>query len=619
VGEAVVRRFGAAALAPAQFGLSRFAWGGERIRVKRLTVPEALLGEPLTLTALEGGRYRVEASDGTALVAGDVGTPATGTEGERRVELLVTELTARPGTEFTLTKLRRIDVIEGLQESLRILEQGKHTGLVVVTLAGQDPAQVAVILDAVASNYLRQSVERTSAEAANTLQILEAQLPVLKSNLDKAERALNAFRQRNGTVNLSLEAEAMLQRIGEIDRQIAENEVRSAELRRHTEQHPDAVALADRTERLRSQRAAMETRMRALPDMELQSTRLSRQVRVATELYMLVLNRSEELRIVKSGWIGNARVLEQAVVPYRPVSPKYGFVLVLALLLALGAGIAVALVRDAFDRGARDPDEIEAGAGLAVLATIPHSSAQRRLARRARRGRLPALSVVEPGDAAVEGLRGLRTSVQFALLQSHNNVITIGGLAARAGKSLVSVNLAHLLAAADGRVLLVDGDLRRGVLHRYFGVEAEPGLADVVSGASPLEPALHATDNPNLDLLPTGKLLANPAELLAGVPFQQLLAELGRRYKVVVVDTPPLLSVTDSALVGRHAGTNLLVLRAGENSVREISSVLRRLAQNGVAIKGAILNDVRRPWGRYGVAGRYHAYDLPWPDQHELH
>ena len=616
VGRAFAARYRGSTPAPARFGLSRFAWGGERIRVKRLTVSDALLGQPLALTALEGGRYRVEASDGTVLLQGDVGTPAAGAQGERSVELLVTELTARPGTEFTVAKLRRQDAIEGLQDALRVSEQGKHTGLVEVTLAGRDPARTATILDAVSTTYLRQSLERTSAEAAKTLQILEAQLPVLKTSLDKAERALNGFRQRNGTVNLSLEAEAMLQRLGEIDRQIAENEVRSADLRRYSQQHPDAIALAEKTERLRAQRAAMESRMRALPDMELESTRRSRQVRVATELYMHVLNRSEELRIVKSGWIGNARILEQAVVPYRPKSPNRQIVLALAVLLGLGAGVVVARLRDAFDRGARDPDEIEAGAGLAVLATVPHSAAQRRLARRARRGRLPALCAVEPGDAAVEGLRDLRTSVQFALLQSHNNVIAVGGLAARAGKSLVSVNLAHLLAAAGGRVLLVDGDLRRGVLHRYFGVEAEPGLADVVSGALPLERALHATDTPNLDVLPTGKLPANPSELLAGVPFQQLLADVGRRYSVVVVDTPPILSVTDSALVGRHAGINLLVLRAGEHSVGEISFVLRRLAQNGVAVKGAVLNDIRHPPGRYAASRQYRGYDVSWRDLH---
>jgi tyrosine-protein kinase Etk/Wzc len=481
---------------------------------------------------------------------------------------------------------------------------------VEVSLTGADPAKVAAILDGVSTNYLRQSVERTSAEAAKTLRVLEAQLPVLKSNLEKAERSLNAFHSRSGTVNLSLEGQGMLQRIVEIDRAIAANEVQRSELtHRYTERHPEVSLLAERTRELEQQRAAMEARLRALPSLELESTRLSRHLRVATELYLLVLNRSEELRIVKSGWIGNVRVLERAAVPHRPASPKRGFVLMLGALLGLVGGIAAALVRNAFDRGARNPDEIEAEAGLSVFATIPRSAAQRRLARRGKRGSLRVLSAVEPRDAAVEDLRALRTSVQFALRQARNNVVSVSGLAPRAGKSFVSVNLAHLLAAADGRVLLVDADLRRGDLYRHFGVEARPGLADVLSGAAELEAVLRPTGAHNLDLLPAGNLPANPAELLAGDRLQHLLDELGRKYGVVIVDTPPILSVADSALVGRHAGVNLLVIRAGEHSVDEISYVVKRLARSGVAVRGAVLNDLRTSWGRYRIPTRYRGYE----------
>lgn len=609
IGEAIAARYAGSAPAPARLGMARFAWGGERIRVDGLTVSSGLVGQPLVLTALEGGRYRIAASDGTVLAEGEVGKRVTGTDGERSVELLVSELTARPRTEFTVLKRRTIAVIEGLQGALRIEEQGRATGLVEVSLAGDDPSRVAAIIDAVSTTYRRQSVERTSAEAAKTLQILEAQLPVLKTNLDRAERALNGFRQKNGTVNLSLEVEAMLRRIGDIDRSIAENELRGADVFRRTEQHPDVSTLAERRDALRSQRAAIEERMRALPNLELEFTRLSRQVRVATELYTLVLNRAEELRIVKSGWIGNARVLEQAAVPYRPVSPKPGLVLTLAMLVGLAGGVAIALVRNAFDDGVRDPDEIEAGTGLPVFATIPRSRAQRRLARRGRRGRLDALSVVTPGEPAVEDLRALRTGVQFALLRSSNNIVAIGSPAPRAGKSFVSVNLAHLLAASDGRILLVDADLRRGLLHRYFGLEPKPGLADVLSGEAVLDATVHRTENPNLDVLPGGQRVTNPAELLARDAFQRLLEELGRRYKVVVIDTPPILSVADAAVVGRHAGVNLLVLRAGEHSSHEIALAVKRLVQNGVTVRGAILNEVRASYRRYGRSGRYRRYD----------
>jgi tyrosine-protein kinase Etk/Wzc len=609
IGDALARRHEGPALAPPRFGLDRFAWGGERIRLERLAVSDALLGEPLVVTTLEGGRYRVAASDGTTLAEGEVGKGTTGTDGDRSVDLLLSELTARPGTEFTIEKRRRIDVIEGLQGGLRVSEQGRLTGLVQIALSGDDPARVAAILDAVSGTYQRQSLERTSAEAAKTLEVLETQLPLLKSNLEKAERSLNAFHRRNGVVNLTLEGEGMLQRIVEIDRSIAENDVRTSELtHRYTERHPDVPVLAERTRRLEAQRAAMEARMRALPDLELESTRLSRQLRVATELYMLVLNRAEELRIVRSGWIGNVRVLERAAVPYRPVSPKRGVVLTLGVLLGLAGGVAVALTRNALDRTAKAPDDIEVGAGLPVFATIPRSAAQRKLTRRARRGRPCTLSAVHPDDSAVEALRDLRTSVQFALRQARNNIVGVSGLAPHAGKSFVSVNLAHLLAATEGRVLLVDADLRRGDLCGHFGVEGRPGLADVLSGTAPVDAVLRPTGAQNLDLLPAGTLPPNPAELLAGNRLQELLVDLGRRYGVVIVDTPPILSVADSALVGRHAGVNLLVIRAGEHTIDEISHVVKRLARSGATVRGTVLNDVRPSLLRYRRPPRYRNY-----------
>jgi tyrosine-protein kinase Etk/Wzc len=603
VGAALAARWDGPAPAPARFGLARFAWGGERLRLARLTVSRRLEGQPLTLTALEGGRYRVAAGDGTPLAEGAVGAGVTGTDGERSVELSVAELVARPGTSFLVTKLPRAEAVERLQSALVVASQGQHTGLVRITLAGPDPARLAATLDTLAGLYVRQNVERTSAEAAKTLRVLEAQLPVLRGNLEKAEVALNRYRSANGTVDLSREGALLLERVGELDRSLAELELRRAELHRYTERHPDLPGLQERAGRLSAQRAQLEARLRALPDTELHAARLSRQVRVATELYMLVANRAEELRIVKSGWIGNVRVLEDAAVPHRPVSPRPGPTLGLAVLLGVLGGVAAALTRRQLDPGARHPEEIEAGTGLPVLAAIPRSARQATLAHRGgRRGPLSVLAAAAPDDPAVEDLRALRSSVQFALVRAPSAVVAVGGLAADAGKSFVAVNLAHLLAAAGGRVLLLDGDLRRGVLHRYFGGEAAPGLADVLRGTHDLEAAVRRTEQPNLDVLPAGGPGGAHGELLAGARLPEVLAELGLRYKAIVVDTPPVLSVNDSALFGRHAGVNLLVVRAGQHSVRELAVAERRLAQSGVSVTGVVLNGTARRAAWYGGA-----------------
>jgi tyrosine-protein kinase Etk/Wzc len=610
LGGAISRAYGGTGPADVPLGLSflaRFAWGGERIHVDRLEVSDSLLGDAMVVTALGDGRYRVAAQDGTPLVEGKVGAPATGAAGERSIEVVLSELTARPGTQFVLTRQRSLDVLQQLQDALVTAEQGRDTGLVQITLDGDDPAKIAAILDAVSTTYLRQSRDRTSAEAAKMLQILEAQLPVLKDNLTKAETALKRFREKNGMLNLSVEAQGTLVRLAELDRAIADHEVRSAELsERYTPGHSDVAALDQGRQQLLAQRAAVEARLRTFPELDLESTRLLRQVTVSTELYSMIVNRAEELRIVKSGWIGNARVLEQAMVPYRPVAPKGGLVLTLATLLGIAGGLATALARNALDDRVRDPDALEAGTHVPVLATIPRSAAQRKLARRKRLG---PLGVAAPADPALEDLRGLRTGVQYALQRARNNVVAVASPVPRAGKSFVSVNLAHLLAASGRRVLLVDADLRRGVLHEYFGLEPQPGVSDVVRGEATLAAAVRHTAVPNLDVLLAGSRAADAADLVAGAPFQRLLEELGHHHDVVIVDTPPILSVADSALVGRHAGVNLLVVRAGAHAIGEIRYAVKRLVQSGVALQGTVLNEVRWSTRRYGGLGGYRAYE----------
>jgi tyrosine-protein kinase Etk/Wzc len=285
-------------------------------------------------------------------------------------------------------------------------------------------------------------------------------------------------------------------------------------------------------------------------------------------------------------------------------------VLTIGTLLALGSGLGAALLRRALDVGADDPDEIEARVGLPVYVTIPHSPRQAQLAAESKRGRgAQALVLSDPGDPAVEGVRSLRTALQFALVESPNNVIGIGSPAPGVGKSFVSANLALLLAGAGTRVLLIDADLRRGGLHRVFGTTRQPGLSEVVTGSVKFERAVHTTEgSEHLDFLATGKIPPNPAELLASARFEELVQSLSPRYDFVLIDTPPVLAVTDSVLVARCTGVNLLVLRSGEHSYRDIALAVRQYTQAGFVVQGAILNDARSTRHGYGRYGRYYEY-----------
>jgi tyrosine-protein kinase Etk/Wzc len=601
VGAAFARRHAGPEVAGALLGRA-YGWGGERIRVERLDVPKALLGLPLTLVAGEAGRYAVLGADRQPLAEGEVGKAASG----GGIELFVSELRARPGLEFALARRRHDDVVAGLQRGVRVAEKGKKTGILQLTLEGPSPEGVAAILDALANAYVRQNVERRSAEAQKTLGFLQTQLPVLRGNLDAAEAELEGYHSRNGSVDVTLEAQAAVARAVEIEKAISELKVEQAALReRFTEAHPAFVAVAQKARQLEAERVSLEARLRKLPAAELESARRMRDVKVANELYLMVLNKAQELRVVKEGTIGNVRVLDAAVVPVFPVSPRKGRTLALALAAGLGLGVLAVFVRRAFAEGVEDPEALERGTGVAVNASVPHSVAQVEADRRTRRerGGTPLLAAAEPKDLAVESLRSLRTSLQFALVESRNAVVAVGGPAPGVGKSFVTANLAHLLGEAGKRVLAVDADLRRGQLHRYFGGERGVGLSDAIAGVA-LDEAIRATPSANVSVLTTGTIPPNPAELLGSERFQRLLAELTARYDVVLIDTPPVLAVTDAALVARHAGVNLLVVRAGRHPLREVVAALRALGRSGVRVQGMVMNDVKLDRG----LGRRNAY-----------
>lgn len=591
LGNALARRHDGDEPAGAFLWLGSYGWGGERLALQRLDVSPRWTDaeEPFVLLAGEGGAYTLRHED-QDLVTGQVGKAAEG----NGVALFVSELRARPGTEFVVAKLPRDEVVAELQRELRIAEKGKKTGILQLALEGPDRAELAAVLDSLSNAYLRQNVERKSAEAEKTLAFLETQLPELKGKLDAAESELERYRTVKGSVDVTIETEAAVKRSVEIEKAASELQLESAALRqRFTEQHPMVFAVQDKLAKLRGEQAAMEDRMRKLPEAELESARRMRDVTVANELYLTLLNKAQELKVIKSGTIGTVRILDAAILPAKPVKPKKPTVLALALFLGLALGVAAAFGRKALDHGVEDPDLVERATGTPVYASVPHSDAQEDAVRKRRHGeRIPILAVGHPQELAIESLRSLRTSLEFALLEAKNQVITIGGCAPGVGKSFVASNLGQLLAEGGKRVLVVDGDLRRGHLHRFFGGDREKGLAEAIRGELPAEQAVRKTESPNLFFLPTGAMPPNPAELLGSERFQHLLTELARGFDLVLLDLPPVLAVTDGAIVARSAGVNLVVLRAGKHPMREIAAAMRVFHRNGVRVHGFVMNGV---------------------------
>jgi len=606
VGAALARRRDAAGPVAAPPMLQGFAWGGERIAVGRLDVPERLLGRTLSLTAREGGRFLLADPEGNPLLEGKVGEPATA----GGVGIFVERLEARDGTRFRVARLPMEEAVERLQDRLAVSERGRKTGILQIALEGADRDLVAHTVDAVAVDYQRQNVDRRSAEAEKTLAFLSGQLPTLRRNLDDAEAALEKYRRTNGRVDVGLETKGVLERSADAERRLSELLLQRAELRqRFTESHPAALTLEDKIGKLRAERDSAGARLRDLPEAEMRSASLLRDVKVANELYLLVVNKVQELKVVKSGTVGNVRVLDTAVRARRPVRPDPIPALAAALVVGLALGIGLAFLRRALARGLEDPEAVERVTGLSVYASIPHSDAQTALARSQRggvAGENPLLARHDPSDLAVEAVRSLRTSVAFALAEADNNVVALGGPSPGVGKSFVAANLAQVLAESGSRVLLVDADLRKGRLHELLGGSGAPGLSDAIAAGEELPGAVRATAQPGLDFLPRGRTAPNPSELLGSDRFRKVMDWASRSYDVVVIDTAPILAVTDGALVSRLCGVNLLVLRAGRHPIREIGAATKAYAQGGVRLHAVVLNGARP--SRSGGHGYHYQY-----------
>lgn len=602
-------------VAPPRFGFNSYAWGGERLEFTRLNLNKELLGKKLTLVAGEQQRFQLLDDNDNLLVEGVAGAAFS----QDGVEGLIERLQANPGTRFEVVRNPRIVTIQGYQDALDISEQGKESGIIRLALASADAAEAVKILNKIAALYVDQNVRRTSAEAAQSLAFLQSQLPQVKRDLAKASDALNAYQTHGKTVNISLETQSVLGQSVALETRISELKMQQAELdRKFTKQHPAYRALMSQIGELTQQQKALEGKVGDLPATQQELLNLTRDVEVASQIYTQLLNKSQELDIVRAGAVGNVRLIDPADVDLTsPVKPKKALIVLIATFLGAFLGVALVLLRKSLSRGLEGPEAIEQ-LGLPVYASIPYSALQREEDTKKGRAKISAetpaylLALRNPTDLSIESIRSLRTCLHFAALDSTNNRIMISGPSPQVGKTFVSSNLAAVMAQSGQRVLLIDADMRKGHLHKTLNVPIANGLSDLLVKRCSIEQAVNTVEIDNLHFISRGQVPPNPSELLMHANFRDLLAELSQRYDVVIIDTPPLLAVTDAAIVGREAGISLIVTRFAVNPAKEIEMTIRRFAQNGIELKGAVFNGVEKRAASYYGNGSYGYYNYEY-------
>ncbi|MBW6506680.1 MAG: polysaccharide biosynthesis tyrosine autokinase [Rhodobacteraceae bacterium] len=581
----------------------RFARKGDRVLLDQLVVPPGWLNQDLSLDVIDSQHFRLTLPDGQML-AGTVGQasslPETG------FSLAVSEIAAPAGRSFALTQLDEIRAIADLRERLSVSERGRASGILEVRLTGADRQGNARALNAIIQAYLRQNVARSAAEAESSLAFIRQQLPQAERDLRAAEAALNAFRQQQVTVDLTLETQAILGQITRIEGELVQLQRQEDEVaQRYTPAHPAYRQLLDERARLEVRLADLRLQVGALPETQRQILNLSSAVELAQGIYTELLTRAQEVEVLRASTIGNVRIIDSAASATLAVAPRKALILALGLVLGAMAGVALVLIRGWMRRGVRDASELE-NLGLPVLATINYNKAADSGGKR--QGKLPIFALEQSADLTVEALRSLRTSLHFGMLDARTPTLTVASSHPGAGKSFLSVNLAIVAAQAGQRVCLIDADLRRGQLRRHFDLARnQPGLSEVLAGDLRIEEAIVQGPLEGLFFLPTGRYPPNPSELLMRSELSRLIDWCAQNYDLTIFDSPPALAVTDPVILGRNTGSTILVVKHDITPLSEVEAAIKTFASAGVRMSGAVLNsfDPRKAHGAYGYGYGY--------------
>lgn len=492
--------------------------------------------------------------------------------------------------------------MQSLTSNYSVAEKGKMTGVLGLNYQGEDKQHITQVLNAILAAYSQQNIERRSAETAQTLKFLENQLPELKQQLDVAEREFNRFRQQANTVDVTKESELYLTQSITLETQKIQLEQQVAEASsKYMDEHPMMQQMNAQLAAINKKIVELDGTLKRLPELQRQYLQLFREVEVKQQLYTGLLNSYQQLRIAKAGEIGNVRIVDTAVEPIQPIKPKKLQILILSIFLGGFLGTLLALLRNMMRSGIKDAAQIENELDLPVYATVPRSLIQEsRINLLKKKKNIPILAVKDGGDIAIESLRSMRTAIHFALMNASNNVIALSGPAPEIGKSFITVNLATILAQGEKRVLVIDGDLRRGYLHKYFNADIKPGLAELLNRQNSYEDVVQNSTVENLFFVTRGKSPVNPSELLSTDQFKAFLDQASAHFDHILIDTPPVLAVTDGIIIAQYAGVNLLIARHGKTQIKELEITVNRFEQANVKVNGVILNDVQK-----GAAGSY--------------
>lgn len=595
-------------------GVSLKTEDGE-VQVSQFNVSQEYLNQPFTLTRSTTGFVL---SNGFDDFKGQIGKAHQfrGTDGQ--IQITVNDLPA-DGYPVNITKQSLQTTTEQINTELSVVEKGKQTGIIQLSMTGANQQQTSLILKQIVLSYIDQNQSRGSEETTKTISFMETQIPTLKKKLEDSEAIFNEFRKKYGTIDVSKEAELLLTESSQIDVQLNELRLKKADLTTYyTEEHPLVIQINEQLEVLNTRKQDIDDTIVGLPEIQREFLQLSADSAINREIYLTLLKNYEQLKIVKAGQIGFARIIDLPINNFKAIAPKKLLIVILATLLGSMLGTMLVLLKNMLRNVVKDPERLEAKTGVPVVATIPRSPLLTRLRKSNKNAPNRLLAYVDHNSLSYEAIKSLRTNLMFGMpaqgrAGQRAKVILITGESPGVGKSFISSNLTEVFAQLDKKVLIMDADMRLGELHKMFSMSQDNGLGDYLSQdkthlskdntqvskivgdqESCLASFIHPTGIDNIDFMPRGQHPRNPASLLANGSFDHLMKQLNLHYDYIVIDSPPVLAASDAMILSQYADKVLMVARYDKSIEGQVVYAVNQMNKANIKVDGIILNDVQQ-------------------------
>lgn len=567
------------------------------------------------------------------------------------------------------------DAVKDFQQTISVARPNREADVVRIGYTGTDSVIVRDVVNTMVRHFILRRQLEQSTEAVNMVGFLNEQIDTLTFQLTSAEEALRDYSESSGIIAMTAQAESYVTRLADLkaERDMADAErraltalvardgavaegsyrnivgfpsilksqsgsellralneaenVRAQMLQRYTPENEEVRLQTQRIAELEDQLRGVATtyldglnetvasldgllagysdELRQIPEQEIRLARLRRQAEVLEEIHTLLQTRVKEAEIAAAVHDASVRVVDPAIVPSRPIRPRPKLSLAFATMLGLGLGIAGAVLRDHADRTVRTREELQqTQPHLPILSVIPR-------AHTGRTNGASRITVVQGESPSAEAYRQLRTNLSFARPDMPQQVLVMTSPTPGDGKSMTSTNLAATLAQQGASVILIDADMRRGLLHDAFDLPRDPGLSQVLTRQSTLEDAVRTVEladlDARMDFMPGGIHPPNPAELLGSARLKELIQQCRDAYDVVILDAPPLNLVTDASLMGSIADGVLVVVRSGVTRGDALAFAMDQLEAVRAPVLGMVLNDVNlRSEGYYGKYSGYY-------------